>query len=157
METLGKLPPGVVSISSAAVNRIGTAWLEHLIVYKGRVSERVVFLYRHQMIQNKPPTELLWALLNKLKNNCFVKEKIQLRFRQECYSPNWPGRVSVILVFLVIIYTISFLKKTYVKQQAGLGFGREQNILYFSWSIWVLFPLPPSTLKRLHIVNWKFW
>lgn len=51
----------------------------------------------------------------------FVKEKIQLRFREESSFPNRPGHVSVKLVFLIITYMISF-KKKYFKQQSGLGF-----------------------------------
>lgn len=41
----------------------------------------------------------------------FVKEKIQLRFREESSFPNRPGHVSVKLVFLIITYIISFKKK----------------------------------------------
>lgn len=49
----------------------------------------------------------------------FVKEKIQLRFREECSFPNRTGHVSVKLVFLIITYIISFKKN---KQQSGLEF-----------------------------------
>lgn len=57
----------------------------------------------------------------------FVKEKTQLRFREECYFPNRSGHVSVILVFLVIIY--DFLPEKDLQQQAGLRFVRQLSTL----------------------------